>query len=171
MSSITEQKEVQKETTTDESYKGANMAGASLTKLMEYFKESSRIAVDVFSDFIIEILHALGIYKHVVVEFDYDNTSNPLRTTIWISESLKKEWGDNKIKEFMDEFYEYALDQIADFRMTVGGKPIDSVVLAVNEAVFYVGEAYEFDAIIDLPYNNAATKIEDYRVRWILVKK
>ena len=171
MSNNTEQKEIQKEITAKKSYKIPDIVGASVVKLMEDFEKSQRDAVDSLSDFVIEILHALGIGKHVTVLFDFDNIDNPLHTSIMVSEYIRKEWGAEKVKEFVNDFYEYALNTFASSRMAAEGKIIDSTVIAVNEAVHYVAGTYGFDTVITLHYDNASTDINDYRVRWIIVKK
>jgi hypothetical protein len=79
-----------KESTTDETIDVPELYSENVSKVAEDIKEPSQSALRAFSNVILNTLHALGVDKHVVVEFDPDIYDSPLHTHIIISKPLEE---------------------------------------------------------------------------------
>jgi len=171
MSNNTEQKKVQKKPTTKGSCEPPEMAGISAVKLLEYLKESPQVALGAIKEFVLDILSSLGIRKYVIIMFYPDNVDNPLHTSIIISGNIEKEWGDEKKKKFMNDFYETVMNRFTQSKADFMEKNITRELLAVNDAVYNIAACYGFDLVLHFPYDSASNSQIAYYNEWILVKK
>jgi len=120
---------------------------------------------------ILDVLHALGIDKHVAVRFDPDAHDTPLRARITISLPLRDEWGREKVNEFLKNFYEVAMEEFAKERSKPGSELLDAELTAVNEAVHCLAEAYNFDALFIVAHEPSKQNPDTYKWTMIMVKK
>jgi len=120
---------------------------------------------------ILDILHALGVDKHVVVKFDPGAHDTPLRARITISLPLRNEWGKEKENEFLRNFYEIAMEEFAKERSKPGSELLDAELTAVSEAVHCLAEAYDFDALFIVAHEPSKQNLDTYKWTMIMVKK
>jgi len=164
-------KRKKKEPTTNETVKVPEIYSENISKVIEDLKEPPQIALGLFSSVIINTLHALGVVKHVTIEFNPDDYEKPLHTLIVVSEQLENEWGKDKVNEFTKEFYNEAMKEFADIMSKPGGNVLDGEVLAVHLTALTLAGEYGFDAIIDLHFDPSTAGTDAYRAMWILAKK
>ena len=120
---------------------------------------------------ILDVLHALGIDKHVVVRFDPDAHDTPLRARITISLPLRDEWGKEKVNEFLKNFYEVAMEEFAKERSKPRSELLDAELTAVNETVHCLAETYNFDALFIVAHEPSKQNPDTYKWTMIMVKK
>jgi hypothetical protein len=151
----------------------------NIAKIADYLKKSYRIipkiapqfVVGEFEKMILEILHILGIDKHVVIEFDPNAYDKPLHTSIMISKSLEEEWGKDKVDEFTKEFYNNAMKEFVDSMNIPKTKVLEGEAEAVHFTTFMLAGIYGFNAVIELDLMPPSNKIDEFSATWILVKK
>jgi len=161
----------QKETNTEEAVKIPEIYSENISKVAEYLKMRPQDALDSFSSVIISTLHALGVNKHVTIEFNPDAYENPLHTLILVSKPLEEEWGKDKVNEFIKEFHNDVMIEFAHSMNSPGNKVLDSKVEAVHLATINIAGEYGFDAIIELYFDPTTTGTDAYRRVWVLAKK
>jgi len=120
---------------------------------------------------ILDVLHALGIDKHVVVSFDPNAHDTPLRTRITISMPLREEWGREKMNEFHRNFYEIAMEKFAEEKTKPGSELLDAELTAVVDAVHCLAKNYGFDALFVIAHEPSKQNLDTYRWTMIMVKK
>jgi len=172
-------KRKKKEPAKDESIEEPEFYNVNIAKMAEYLKKGYRVVpeiapqmvMDEFKDMVINILHILGISKHVTVEFNPDTYDKPLHTFIMVSKPLEEEWGKDKVDEFIKEFYNNAMKEFADSMNVPKTKVLEGEADAVHFTVLYFSGIYGFNAVIELDFMPPPNKINEFRVTWILVKK
>jgi hypothetical protein len=164
-------KRKKKEPTINETHKVPDIYTENISKLAEDLKGPPQIALGSFSSVILNTLHALGVGKHVTIEFNPDAYERPLHTLIMVSKSLEEEWGKDKVSEFTKEFYNEAMKEYSDIMSEPGFDVLDGEILAVHLTALTLAEEYGFDAIFDYHFDPYKDRKKAYWSGWILAKK
>jgi hypothetical protein len=143
----------------------------NIGKICENAGKSVHIAIEAMLNTIHDVLSALKINKYVIVRFDPNTYDTPLRVSFFFTKALEDEWGKEKIKEFKVNFYENAMNLFAKIKNIPNTNLLDAELLAVDQALHCLADAYGFDAYFIITYNQATNEKDAYRTAWLMVKK
>jgi hypothetical protein len=143
----------------------------NISKICENAGKSVHIAIEAMLNTIHDVLSALKINKYVIVRFDPNTYDTPLRVSFFFTKALEDEWGKEKIKEFKVNFYENAMNLFAKIKNIPNTNLLDAELLAVDQALHCLADAYGFDAYFIITYNQATNEKDAYRTAWLMVKK
>jgi len=143
----------------------------NISKICENAGKSVHIAIEAMLNTIQDVLSALKINKYVIVRFDPNTYDAPLRVSFFFTKALEDEWGKEKIKEFKVNFYENAMNLFAKIMNIPNNDILDAELLAVDQTLHCLADAYGFDAIFAIIYGQNTNEKDAYRTAWLLVKK
>jgi hypothetical protein len=148
-----------------------NVEMINIGKICENAGKSVHIAIEAMLNTIHDILSALKINKYVIVKFDPNTYDAPLRVSFFFTKALEDEWGKEKIKEFKVNFYENAMNLFAKIKNIPNTNLLDAELLAVDQALHCLADAYGFDAYFVITYGQNTNEKDAYRTAWFMVKK
>jgi hypothetical protein len=143
----------------------------NISKICENASKSIHIAIEAMLNTILDVLGALKINKYVIARFNPDAYDTPFHVSFFFTKALEDEWGKEKIREFEVNFYENAMNLFAKIKNIPNTKLLDAELLAVDQTLHCLADAYGFDAYFIIGYIQDTNEKDAYRTAWLMVKK